>query len=46
VTPYLIIKDADGALDFYKRAFSAKELMCIKDSDEKIRHAANLRYYF
>lgn len=39
VTPYLIIKDAASALDFYKRAFDAAELMCIKDSDGKIRHA-------
>ena len=39
VTPYLIIKDAISALDFYKQAFDATELMCIKDSDGKIRHA-------
>jgi PhnB protein len=39
VTPYLIIKDAVSALDFYKRAFNATKLMCIKDSDGKIRHA-------
>lgn len=39
VTPYLIIKNAASAIDFYKRAFDAVELMCIKDSDGKIRHA-------
>ena len=39
VTPYLIIKDAVSALDFYKRAFDATELLCIKDADGKIRHA-------
>lgn len=27
VTPHLIIKDAADAIEFYKRAFSAKEVM-------------------
>jgi PhnB protein len=29
VTPYLICKNADGAIDFYKRAFGAEELFRI-----------------
>lgn len=37
-TPYLIIKDAANALDFYKRAFGATELEIIKDGEGKLRH--------
>lgn len=37
-TPYLVVNDAVGAIDFYKRAFGAKEVMCIESSG-KIRHA-------
>ena len=37
-TPYLIIKDAASAMDFYKRAFGAIELERITDADGKIRH--------
>jgi len=39
VTPYLIIDGAARALDFYKRAFDAKELMRIPSPGDKIGHA-------
>jgi PhnB protein len=39
VTPYLIIKGAAGALDFYKRAFGAAELFRMPMPDGKIAHA-------
>jgi PhnB protein len=38
VTPYLIIRDAAAALDFYKRAFGAIELMRL-DHGGKVGHA-------
>jgi PhnB protein len=38
-TPYLIIKDAASALEFYKRAFGATELMRMTDPAGKISHA-------
>jgi len=38
VTPYLIIKGATDAIDFYKTAFGAKELFRM-DHDGKIGHA-------
>ncbi len=38
-TPYLIIKGAAKALDFYKKAFGATELMRMPGSDGKIGHA-------
>ena len=38
-TPYLIIKDAASALEFYKRAFGAAELMRMTDPTGKISHA-------
>jgi PhnB protein len=38
VTPYLIVKDAARALDFYKKVFAAKELMRF-DMGGKIGHA-------
>jgi len=37
-TPYLIIKDAARAIDWYKQAFEAIELERIADPDGKIRH--------
>ena len=37
-TPYLIIKDAASAMDFYKKAFGAVELERIADPDGKVRH--------
>ena len=33
VTPHLIIKGAGAAMDFYKRAFGAEEIMCMKGPD-------------
>lgn len=39
VTPYLIVKDAKSALEFYKRAFGAKELFRMADPSGKIMHA-------
>jgi PhnB protein len=38
-TPYLIIKDAAGAIEFYKKAFGATELMRHADPGGKVRHA-------
>jgi len=38
-TPYLIIKGAAQALDFYKTAFGAKELFRMADPSGKIGHA-------
>ena len=38
-TPYLCCKDAAEALDFYKAAFGAKELMRMAMPDGKIGHA-------
>lgn len=39
VTPYLTIKNAAAALDFYKRAFGADEMMRIADPQGKVGHA-------
>jgi len=39
VTPYLIIKDAAKALDFYKKAFNATEVMRFADPKGTVMHA-------
>jgi PhnB protein len=39
VTPYLIIKDAASAIDFYKKAFGAIELMRFPGPGGKVMHA-------
>lgn len=39
VTPYLIIDGAAAAIDFYKRAFGAVELMRLSAPDGKVGHA-------
>ncbi len=39
VTPYLIIDDAARALEFYKKALGAVELMRLPGPDGKIGHA-------
>jgi PhnB protein len=39
VTPYLIIRDAARALEFYKTAFGATELMRMASPDGRIGHA-------
>ena len=38
-TPYLIVKDAARAIEFYKKAFGAKELMRMPGPGGKIGHA-------
>ena len=38
-TPYLTIKNAAGAIDFYKAAFGATEIMRMDSPDGKIAHA-------
>jgi PhnB protein len=39
VTPHLMIKGAGRAIDYYRRAFGAEEMMRMADPDGKIRHA-------
>ncbi len=39
LTPHLAIRDAARAVDFYKRAFGAKEIGVHKTPDGKIMHA-------
>jgi PhnB protein len=39
VTPYLAIKDAASALDFYEKAFGAKVLMRLAEPGGRIAHA-------
>src|SRR5262249_19532018 len=39
VTPYLIVRGAAAALDFYKKAFGATELFRMPGPDGKIGHA-------
>ncbi len=39
VTPYLVIKDAAQALDFYAKAFGAEELMRMDSPGGKVMHA-------
>lgn len=39
VTPYLIVKGAAGAIEFYKKAFGATELLRMPDPSGKIGHA-------
>jgi len=39
VTPYLCVKDAARAIDFYKRAFGAKEIMRMPGPNGTIGHA-------
>ena len=38
-TPYLIVKDAASAIEFYKRAFGATERICLVAPDGKVKHA-------
>ena len=38
-TPYLIVRDAASAIEFYKRAFGAAELMRMAEPSGKVRHA-------
>ena len=39
VTPYLIVHDAAAAIEFYRKAFDATELMRHADADGRIAHA-------
>lgn len=39
LTPYLIVRDAAMALDFYRRAFDAQERSRHTDEHGKVRHA-------
>lgn len=39
ITPYLIVRGAAEAINFYKRAFGARELMRLGAPGEKIGHA-------
>lgn len=39
VTPYIIVRDAAAAIDFYKRAFGATELLRLPMPDGKVAHA-------
>jgi PhnB protein len=39
VTPYLCIKGAAAAIEFYKKAFGAKELLRMPAPGDKIGHA-------
>lgn len=39
VTPYLTVKDAAKAIEFYKKAFNAEEVMRFNTPDGKIAHA-------
>lgn len=39
LTPHLIIKDAARAIDFYKKAFGAEEMMRMPMPDGRIMHA-------
>jgi PhnB protein len=38
-TPFLVVDDAAEAIDFYTRAFGAKELMRVEDIGGRISHA-------
>src|ERR1700682_774933 len=38
-TPYLIVHDAAGAIEFYKKAFGATELMRLAGPGGKVGHA-------
>jgi PhnB protein len=38
-TPYLIIKDAARAIEFYKKAFGATEIMRMAEPSGKVTHA-------
>ena len=39
VTPYLVVEGAAKAIDFYKRAFGATEVMRMEDPNGRIGHA-------
>lgn len=39
VTPYLIVRDAPAAIEFYKKAFDATEVMRMIGNDGRVGHA-------
>jgi PhnB protein len=39
ITPYLVVKGAAAAIDFYKAAFGATELLRMPQSDGRVGHA-------
>jgi PhnB protein len=39
ITPYLIVKDASQAIDFFQRAFGASEIMRLSGPNGQIMHA-------
>jgi len=39
ITPYLAVDDASGAIEFYKKAFGAKERSRMPTPDGKVAHA-------
>ena len=39
ITPALVVRDADKAIDFYKRAFNATEVTRMAGPDGKVMHA-------
>jgi PhnB protein len=39
ITPYLAVDDASGAIEFYKKAFGAKERLRMPTPDGKVAHA-------
>ncbi len=49
LVPYLIVKNAKKAMDFYKKVFAAEEVMRMPGPDGKIMHAemqvAGCRFY-
>ncbi len=39
ITPYLMIKDASGFIDFTKKAFGAKEIYRMSNENGTVMHA-------
>jgi uncharacterized glyoxalase superfamily protein PhnB len=39
LSPYLMVKDADAALDFYQRAFGFEKREAVKGQDGRTQHA-------
>ena len=39
LTPYMTVRDASAAIDFYRRAFGAEEVLRLTGSDGAIAHA-------
>lgn len=39
LTPYLIVSEGSNAIEFYKKVFGAKEMMCMMKEGGKVGHA-------